>query len=809
MTARHATLLLLLLWVTAPASLTPGATGDQLLGGATLVLRDAPGRAKRRALTLVSRHAAVTLGAGNGSADDPVVHGGSLRVLGSGFDTTYDLAPARWRYVGGAGRGRGYLFAGDGVVRSVRVKPGKAVRVVAKGPRLGHTLVGHPGTVDVVLTLGGARYCFTFGGAVDFRAGTRFEAVGAPAALACPANLATWPMHPIDSRFRGSNALGRGDVNGDGFADYVSNYEFDQRYVIAFHPGADGNVRAPWPTVIAYQPPVIEAGRQFDSESAALADLDGDGHLDIVASQGGHFSTFWEGRAPGIRVIWGPPAAEATDPAAWLDAGRIPDTIDGGHFLWQLVRDLNGDGAPDILGGGRVLFDNGRKAGVFWIEAPAALADRRDLSRWRLHYIDAEQFDGHGFVLADVDEDGDPDLVDANADFDTPEDQETVHWYENPGPGTAAQRDPWPYHEIYRGSEFDPKPQIAVADLDGDGAEDILTATAHDIYWFRKTGIAPVTWQRVAIPKDPMAQWFQRPLRVADVNGDGRLDLFGMLSHDDGVLPVDKASAFWMEYRGAAPGADNWTTHPIKWSAGTVMQIAAFGEKWDQVDLTDVDGDGDLDVVANCEEWWTDDDGAELMLYFDPRVNPIAVSVVWFENRLRAAAPVCTETRRSCVLEAERYTDLEDGTWVIRAGYAGYAGDGYVQALNKLPPPNSDGLAWSETRGARYAINVRGGSYTLWLRRWAPARFDLGLGGAKSNAVWVGVDGADGIAVGDDDESVDSWTWVRAAAPLTLTPGAHTLTVRVKERGYALDRLLLTRAAGFRPSGTGPVATGP
>jgi len=148
-------------------------------------------------------------------------------------------------------------------------------------------------------------------------------------------------------------------------------------------------------------------------------------------------------------------------------------------------------------------------------------------------------------------------------------------------------------------------------------------------------------------------------------------------------------------------------------------------------------------------------------------------------------------------------------TWVIRAGYAGYAGDGYVQALNKLPPPSADGLAWSETRGARYAINVRGGSYTLWLRRWAPARFDLGLGGAKSNAVWVGVDGADGIAVGDDDESVDSWTWVRAAAPLTLTPGAHTLTVRVKERGYALDRLLLTRAAGFRPSGTGPVATGP
>jgi len=50
-------------------------------------------------------------------------------------------------------------------------------------------------------------------------------------------NDATWIMHPIDSRFRGSNALGGGDVNGDGLPDYVTNYEFDQRYVVSTRAG--------------------------------------------------------------------------------------------------------------------------------------------------------------------------------------------------------------------------------------------------------------------------------------------------------------------------------------------------------------------------------------------------------------------------------------------------------------------------------------------------------------------------------------------------------------------------------------------
>jgi hypothetical protein len=612
-------------------------------------------------------------------------------------------------------------------------------------------------------------------------------------------------MHTIDDRFRGANALSPGDVNQDGFDDYVTNYEFDQRYVISFHPG-DGpgvNVKEPWPTVVAWVPEPLVNGSGVNPEHAALGDFDGDGNLDVAAAQGWSNVPFWDGSEPGVRLIWGPPEADVFDESAWIDAGRIPETIDQGHFIFVAPYDVNGDGALDIVSGGRIHGGNQRKGGVIWIEGPILPTDRRILDNWHVHAIDPDQFCAHGLVFTDIDEDGDDDIVIANADWDTPEEEEEVVWYENPGTGSPAQKDPWTKHEIYKGSEFYAKPQIALIDLDQDGYDEgLFTQVAQDIYYFKKTGVAPVSWERIVIPKDPVAQWLGRPVRVIDINGDDRLDIVGMLIHEEGSLPSNKAAAYWMEYSGPAPQADNWTTHAIKWGSGTTMMMAVFGfgEKWDQVNFSDMDEDGDLDIIANCEEWW-EDNNEYRFFFIPPADDPNSVAVVWFENRLNEAPYTWDEQAGLCVIEAEQYTDLRDGTWIERGRYAGYTGDGYMQAQNHL---GAGAVAWQTTEGLVYEINLTGGTYHIWVRRWVPGSWGT-RGAGKSDSAFLGVDGSvlDGV-LDDQQGAVNEWSWVGAPAPVDLSAGTHHLSLRVREGGYAVDQILLTTDPGFVPSGTGP-----
>ncbi len=800
---RVALLALALLPATSPAAAPP-----ELLAGKRLKLKDARDDPTRRALTLRSRDPGITLGAGNGSADDPVLHGATLRVAAAdalGFDTRYRLPAAGWSYIDRAGANRGYRFRGTGGITRVVIRPGRVLRIAGRGAGLGHGLATDPGTVEVVLRLGAHRACLAFGGARSHAPGRRFLARNAGTAERCRLND-TWMAHAVDDRFRGANGLHGGDVDQDGRTDYLTNYEFDQRFVVTFRP-PPALVRKRWPAVITWQPTPLAAGFGVNPESSALGDVDGDGRVDVLSAQGYSQLAAFEGNEAGVRVVWGPAPGDVVDPGAWLDGARIPATVDRGHYLWVRPFDVNGDGATDILAGGRLHAGNGRKTGPQWIEAPIDPMLRRDLSRWTVHDIDPDQIDGHGFVLADMDQDGDQDIVDANADFDTPEAEETVHWYENPGTGTPAQRDPWTKHLVYQGPEFDPKPQIGVADLDGDGLTDILTQVESDIYWFRKTGLAPVTFERIVIAKDARARFFARPIRVGDFDGDGRPDLLGMLAHRTGDIPAAKASVFWMRYHGPAPGPANWTTRPIRWGSDKTMAIAierGFAEKWDQVELVDLDEDGDLDILANCEEWWEASGLFEAAPFYTPGLDPSSVSLVWFENRLQDDPFLAEEQAGMVVVEAEHFTRLDDGSWIERNRFPGHVGDGY---LHVHVARNDPARAADATAGLAFQVAVGGGTYRLWVRRWVPAAWGYGLGGALSDSAWIGVDDGALAVLDDTVRATDAWVWVEAPAPLPLSAGTHTLRLRARENGYAVDRLVLTTDPGFVPTGDGPAET--
>ena len=174
------------------------------------------------------------------------------------------------------------------------------------------------------------------------------------------------------------------------------------------------------------------------------------------------------------------------------------------------MADFNGDGKPDLLSSGRI------SNLTAWYERTG------DGQAWKRHTIDDKSPQPIHGEPADVDGDGDADIVMALgmlAPVDQPDTNQIV-WYENSGkPGTG---DVWKKHLI--GPLVNAFEAVA-ADMDGDKDLDVV-ATAWgspgQILWFENTG-------------DPQKAWAPHILRetwnranqpiVVDLDGDKLPDI--------------------------------------------------------------------------------------------------------------------------------------------------------------------------------------------------------------------------------------------------------------------------------------------
>jgi hypothetical protein len=133
-----------------------------------------------------------------------------------------------------------------------------------------------------------------------------------------------------------------------------------------------------------------------------------------------------------------------------------------------------------------------------------------------------------------------------------------------------------------------------VADINGDGRNDVIAAAAHDygVFWFEQG--ANGTWTRRVIDN----AWSQGHASVlADLNADGQPDFVTgkrFMAHN-GNDPGEREplGVYWYEHRplpGSAAGGVEWIRHLIDYGGriGGGMQIP----------VVDVDGDGDLDVIC-------------------------------------------------------------------------------------------------------------------------------------------------------------------------------------------------------------------
>jgi hypothetical protein len=269
---------------------------------------------------------------------------------------------------------------------------------------------------------------------------------------------------------------------------------------------------------------IAEGG--YQSVDAEAGDIDRDGDLDLVVG-----GVLWY-ENPGSR------------PGLWR---AHPIATHRTHDVE--VGDLDRDGKLDVVVRGQTGFkhNEGHRILVFRQVSPG---------EWKSHEIRCPE--GEGLELADLDSDGDPDIVIG------------ARWYENAG-------GQWREHTYAPGWTYgDTKP--AVGDFNGDRKPDIALAPAeYKGGSYRMSWFAAPDWKEHVI--EERIESVVHAMDAADFDGDGQVDIAIAQMHQ-GAPPQDVA-VYLNRGRGA-----KWTRQVLS-SKGSHNIVAA-----------DVDGDGAVDILG-------------------------------------------------------------------------------------------------------------------------------------------------------------------------------------------------------------------
>jgi hypothetical protein len=307
-----------------------------------------------------------------------------------------------------------------------------------------------------------------------------------------------------------AKGIAAGDLNGDGWPDLVlanAGYE----YPVKGTADEDGESYVYWGGAAGFSPERRLSLPTRKAADVALAELNGDGHPDLVFAN-------LAAAEPYLYIYWGSEQGPAADHKLCLET-KAPTSL--------YLNDLDGDGRTDILVG----HAGAIPAEIFYNRDGGFV--RNELSAKWVTGADAADLNGDGFV----------DLVLAvEISYQEGKELTAVAIPGMPAQGALQLGESSSYFSasmVYWGSAAGFSDQqrtklptvgpqaVKIADLDGDGYQDLLFANRQDgksfdvpsyIYWGSAEGYAP--YQRTEL------QGFgAMDVEVVDANHDGTKDI--------------------------------------------------------------------------------------------------------------------------------------------------------------------------------------------------------------------------------------------------------------------------------------------